>query len=78
MGLALSGFGTILGGSLHHDHHWDARAGHDMFRMPIFCWKSADQCAGADGLPGPGGALLVLESDRKLGTHVFDAQYGGH
>ena len=37
----------------------------------------ADQRAGARGLPRSGGVLVVLETDRKFGTVVFEASNGG-
>jgi cytochrome c oxidase subunit 1 len=79
MGLALSGFGTILGGVNFVTTILCMRApGMTMFRMPIFTWNVlVTSILVLIAFPVLAGALLCLESDRKLGTHVFDASNGG-
>jgi cytochrome c oxidase subunit 1 len=79
MGLALSGFGTILGGVNFTTTIIGMRApGMTMFRMPIFTWNVLlTSLLVLLAFPVLAAALLVLESDRKFGTHVFDTQYGG-
>ncbi|MCQ4041413.1 cytochrome c oxidase subunit I [Streptantibioticus rubrisoli] len=79
MGLAFSGFGTILGSVNFITTIICMRApGMTMFRMPIFCWNVL-----LTGVlvvlvfPLLAGALLALEADRKFGAHVFDAANGG-
>ncbi|WP_372348766.1 cbb3-type cytochrome c oxidase subunit I [Streptomyces sp. KL116D] len=62
MGLAFSGFGTILGAvNFTHHHHLHARApGMTMFRMPIFVWNAPRHGgAGPAGLPGPRGRAAL-------------------
>ena len=60
MGLAFSGFGTILGSVNFITTIICMRApGMTMFRMPIFMLeRAADRCAGPAGLPGPGRRAL--------------------
>ncbi|WP_167196129.1 aa3-type cytochrome oxidase subunit I [Brevibacterium pigmentatum] len=79
LGLALQGFGTILGSVNFITTVITMRApGMTMFRMPIFTWNvlvtgilvlMAFQPLAA--------ALLVLGSDRVLGSHVFSPGNGG-
>ncbi|HJF76478.1 MAG TPA: cytochrome c oxidase subunit I [Brevibacterium linens] len=79
LGLALQGFGTILGSVNFITTVITMRApGMTMFRMPIFTWNvlitgilvlMAFQPLAA--------ALLVLASDRVLGSHVFSPGNGG-
>ncbi|WP_169252226.1 cytochrome c oxidase subunit I [Brevibacterium sp. 'Marine'] len=79
LGLALQGFGTILGSVNFITTVITMRApGMTMFRMPIFTWNvlitgilvlMAFQPLAA--------ALLVLASDRILGSHVFSPANGG-
>ncbi|WP_309130301.1 cytochrome c oxidase subunit I [Brevibacterium sp.] len=79
LGLGLSGFGTILGSVNFITTIITMRApGMTMFRMPIFTWNvlitgilvlMAFQPLAA--------ALLVLGSDRILGSHVFSPGNGG-
>ncbi|WP_137826137.1 cytochrome c oxidase subunit I [Brevibacterium sp. 2SA] len=79
LGLALQGFGTILGSVNFITTIITMRApGMTMFRMPIFSWNvlitgilvlMAFQPLAA--------ALLVLASDRILGSHVFSPGNGG-
>ncbi len=79
MGLALSGFGTILGGVNFITTICCMRApGMTMFRMPIFTWNIlVTSILVLIAFPVLAAALLVLESDRKFGTHVFEASNGG-
>lgn len=79
LGLALQGFGTILGSVNFITTVITMRApGMTMFRMPIFSWNTlitgilvlmAFQPLAA--------ALLVLGADRVLGSHVFSPGNGG-
>ena len=79
LGLAVQGFGTILGSVNFITTVITMRApGMTMFRMPIFSWNvlitgilvlMAFQPLAA--------ALLVLGADRVLGSHVFSPGNGG-
>jgi cytochrome c oxidase subunit 1 len=52
--------------------------GMTMFRMPIFTWNVLlTSILVLLAFPVLAAALLVLESDRKFGSHVFDAAQGG-
>ncbi|HEU5032124.1 MAG TPA: cytochrome c oxidase subunit I [Spirillospora sp.] len=79
MGLALSGFGTILGGVNFITTIIGMRApGMTMFRLPIFTWNVfLTSLLVLMAFPVLAAALLCLEADRRLGAHVFDAAYGG-
>jgi cytochrome c oxidase subunit I len=79
MGLVLSGFGTILGGVNFVTTIFCMRApGMTMFRMPMFCWNALlTSMLVLMAFPVLAAALLVLEIDRRLGAHVFDAASGG-
>ncbi|MFB9890330.1 aa3-type cytochrome oxidase subunit I [Planobispora takensis] len=79
MGLAISGLGTILGAVNFITTIVCMRApGMTMFRMPIFTWNVLlTSVLVLMAFPVLAAALLVLESDRKLGTHVFDPATGG-
>ncbi|MWK37452.1 cytochrome ubiquinol oxidase subunit I [Actinomadura sp. J1-007] len=79
MGLALSGFGTILGGVNFITTIIGMRApGMTMFRMPIFTWNILlTSLLVLMAFPILAAALLVLESDRRFGSHVFDPAVGG-
>jgi cytochrome c oxidase subunit I len=79
MGLVLSGLGTILGGVNFVTTIFCMRApGMTMFRMPIFTWNAlVTSIMVLVAFPVLAAALLVLEIDRKLGAHVFDASSGG-
>ena len=79
MGLALSGFGTILGGVNFVTTIFCMRApGMTMFRMPMFTWNTLlTSMLVLMAFPVLAAALLVLEIDRRLGAHVFDAASGG-
>ena len=74
MGLALAGFGTILGGVNFITTIFCMRApGMTMFRMPIFTWNILlTSVLVLMAFPVLAAALLVLEADRKFGAHVFD------
>ncbi|MGA5703961.1 aa3-type cytochrome oxidase subunit I [Peterkaempfera bronchialis] len=79
MGLAFSGFGTILGSVNFITTIICMRApGMTMFRMPIFTWNVL--LTGVLVLlafPVLAAGLLALEADRKFGAHVFEAANGG-
>jgi cytochrome c oxidase subunit 1 len=79
MGLILSGFGTILTSVNLITTIICMRApGMTMFRMPIFTWNVLlTSVLVILAFPVLTAALFALESDRKLGTHVFDAHTGG-
>jgi len=79
MGLALSGLGTILGAVNFITTIICMRApGMTMFRMPLFTWNVLlTSMLVLMAFPVLAAALLVLESDRKFGTHVFDSSAGG-
>jgi cytochrome c oxidase subunit 1 len=79
MGLALSGFGTILSAVNFITTIFCLRApGMTMFRMPIFTWNALlTSLLVLLAFPVIAAALLVLEVDRRLGAHVFDASSGG-
>jgi cytochrome c oxidase subunit 1 len=79
MGLALSGFGTILGGVNFTTTIFCMRApGMTMFRMPIFTWNTLlTSMLALLAFPVLAAALLVLEIDRRLGAQVFSASSGG-
>ncbi|GAA4639009.1 cytochrome c oxidase subunit I [Actinoallomurus vinaceus] len=79
MGLTLSGLGTILGAVNFITTIFCMRApGMTMFRMPIFTWNVLfTSMLVLMAFPVLAAALLVLEADRKLGAHVFDAANGG-
>ncbi|GAB2852240.1 cytochrome c oxidase subunit I [Actinoallomurus bryophytorum] len=79
MGLVLSGLGTILTSVNFVTTIIGMRApGMVMFRMPIFTWNVLfTSVLVLMAFPILAAALLVLEADRKLGAHVFDARFGG-
>ncbi|MET9463900.1 cytochrome c oxidase subunit I [Streptomyces sp. NPDC006544] len=79
MGLALSGFGTILGSVNFVTTIICLRMpGMTMFRMPIFTWNILlTSVLVLFAFPVLAAALLVLEADRKFGAHVFDPRNGG-
>ncbi|WP_018654865.1 cytochrome c oxidase subunit I [Actinomadura flavalba] len=79
MGLAMSGFGTIMGGVNFITTILCMRApGMTMFRMPIFTWNILlTSILVLLAFPVLAAALLALEADRKLGANVFDAAHGG-
>jgi cytochrome c oxidase subunit 1 len=79
MGLVLSGIGTILGAVNFITTIVCMRApGMTAFRMPIFTWNVLlTSVIVLMAFPVLAAALLVLEADRKLGTHVYDPETGG-
>ncbi|QFG25793.1 cytochrome c oxidase subunit I [Actinomadura sp. WMMB 499] len=79
LGLAMSGFGTIMGGVNFITTILCMRApGMTMFRMPIFTWNVLlTSILVLLAFPVLAAALLALEADRKFGAHVFDAAHGG-
>src|ERR1700683_1384165 len=79
MGLALSGFGTILSGVNFVTTIFCMRApGMTMFRMPIFTWNILlTSILVLLAFPVLAAALLVLEIDRKFGAQVFNSSSGG-
>ncbi|MEU2784628.1 cytochrome c oxidase subunit I [Streptomyces sp. NPDC007110] len=79
MGLALSGFGTILGSVNFITTIICMRApGMTMFRMPIFTWNVLlTALLVLLAFPTLAAALLALEADRKFGAHIFDPANGG-
>ncbi|HEX8488972.1 MAG TPA: cytochrome c oxidase subunit I [Propionibacteriaceae bacterium] len=79
MGFYLTGLGTILGSVNFITTIITMRApGLTMFRMPIFTWNIfVTSILVLIAFPILAAALLVLESDRQLGSHIFDAATGG-
>ncbi|MFD8867767.1 cytochrome c oxidase subunit I [Streptomyces sp. NPDC059590] len=79
MGLAMAGFGTILGAVNFLTTIITMRApGMTMFRMPIFTWNTLfTSVMILMAFPVLAAALLVLEADRRFGALVFDARFGG-
>ncbi|WP_149823349.1 cytochrome c oxidase subunit I [Streptomyces tailanensis] len=79
MGLALAGFGTILGAVNFLATIIGMRApGMTMFRLPIFTWNTLfTSIMILMAFPVLAAALLCLESDRRFGSHIFDAANGG-
>ena len=79
MGLYLTGLSTIFGAVNFVTTIMTMRApGMTMFRMPIFTWNIlVTSIMVLIAFPILAAALLILESDRRLGSHVFDAASGG-
>jgi cytochrome c oxidase subunit 1 len=79
MGLALSGFGTILGSVNFITTILCMRApGMTMFRMPIFVWNVLlTAVLVLLAFPVLAAALLALEADRRFGAHIYDPANGG-
>ncbi|GAA3010712.1 cytochrome c oxidase subunit I [Streptosporangium longisporum] len=79
VGLTISGLGTILGSVNFITTIICMRApGMTMFRMPMFTWNILlTSILVLMAFPVLAAALLALEADRKLGTHIFDPQSGG-
>ncbi|MFJ7156827.1 cytochrome c oxidase subunit I [Streptomyces sp. NPDC101118] len=79
MGLALSGFGTILGAVNFVTTIVGMRApGMTMFRLPVFTWNVLfTSILVLFAFPVLAAALLCLEADRRFGSVVFDAGNGG-
>jgi cytochrome c oxidase subunit I len=79
MGLYMAGLGTILSSVNFITTIITMRApGMTMFRMPIFTWNTlVTSFMVLVAFPILAAALLILEADRSLGAHVFDAANGG-
>ncbi|HOA26086.1 MAG TPA: cytochrome c oxidase subunit I [Arachnia sp.] len=79
MGLYLLGLSSILGAVNFVTTIITMRApGMTMFRMPIFCWNIlVTSLLVLIVFPVLAAGLLVLESDRVLGSHVLDPASGG-
>ncbi|ACZ85637.1 putative cytochrome c oxidase subunit 1 [Streptosporangium roseum] len=79
VGLTISGLGTILGSVNFITTIVCMRApGMTMFRMPMFTWNILlTSILVLMAFPVLAAALLALEADRKLGTHIFDSSTGG-
>ncbi|WP_447036521.1 aa3-type cytochrome oxidase subunit I [Streptomyces sp. DSM 118878] len=79
MGLALSGFGTILGAVNFLTTIIGMRApGMTMFRMPVFTWNVLfTSILVLIAFPVLAAALLVLEADRRFHSLVFASENGG-
>ena len=79
MGLVLAGVGTILGAVNFITTIIRMRApGMTMFRMPIFTWNVLlTSIMVLMAFPVLAAALLALEADRRLGTHIYDPANGG-
>ena len=78
-GLALSGFGTIMGGVNFITTILTMRApGMTMFRMPIFTWNTlVTSILVIMCFPPLAAALFALGADRRFGAHIFDPANGG-
>ena len=78
-GLALSGFGTILGSVNFITTILCMRApGMTMFRMPIFVWNTlATSILVIVAFPPLAAALFGLGADRRLGAKIFEPESGG-
>jgi cytochrome c oxidase subunit 1 len=79
MGLYMAGIGTLLGSVNFVTTIICLRApGMTMFRLPIFTWNIlVTSILVLIVFPILAAALLVLEADRVLGAHIFDAATGG-
>ncbi|WP_042378192.1 aa3-type cytochrome oxidase subunit I [Streptacidiphilus melanogenes] len=79
MGLAFSGFGTILGSVNFITTILCMRCpGMTMFRMPIFVWNVLlTAVLVLLAFPVLAAALLALEADRKFGAQVYNPANGG-
>ena len=78
-GLALGGFGTIMGGVNFITTILTMRApGMTMFRMPIFTWNTlVTSILVIMCFPPLAAALFALGADRRFGAHIFDPENGG-
>ena len=78
-GLALGGFGTIMGGVNFITTILTMRApGMTMFRMPVFVWNTlVTSILIIMCFPPLAAALFALGADRKFGSHIFDPANGG-
>ena len=78
-GLALGGFGTIMGGVNFVTTILTMRApGMTMFRMPVFTWNTlVTSILIIMCFPPLAAALFALGADRRFGAHIFDPANGG-
>ena len=78
-GLALGGFGTIMGGVNFITTILTMRApGMTMFRIPVFTWNTlVTSILVIMVFPPLAAALFALGADRKFGSHIFDPANGG-
>ena len=78
-GLALGGFGTIMGGVNFITTILTMRApGMTMFRMSVFTWNTlVTSILVVMIFPPLAAALFALGADRKFGSHIFDPANGG-
>jgi cytochrome c oxidase subunit 1 len=78
-GLALGGFGTIMGGVNFITTILTMRApGMTMWRMPVFTWNTlVTSILVIMIFPPLAAALFALGADRKFGSHIFDPANGG-
>ena len=78
-GLALGGFGTIMGGVNFITTILTMRApGMTMFRMPVFTWNTlVTSILVIMCFPPLAAAFFALGADRKFGSHIFDPANGG-
>ena len=79
MGLWMAGVGTVLGAVNFITTIITMRQpGMTMFRMPIFTWNTLiTSIMVLMAFQILAGALLMLEADRILGAHIYDASHGG-
>jgi len=78
-GLALSGFGSIMGAVNFITTILTMRApGMTMFRMSVFTWNTlVTSILVIMIFPPLAAALFALGADRKFGAHIFDPSNGG-
>ena len=78
-GLALQGFGTIMGGVNFITTILTMRApGMTMWRMPIFTWNTLiTGILILMAFPPLASALFALGLDRRFGGHIFNPENGG-
>ena len=78
-GLALGGFGTIMGGVNFITTVMTMRApGMTMWRLPIFTWNTlVTSILIIMCFPPLAAALFALGADRRFGAHIFDPANGG-
>jgi cytochrome c oxidase subunit 1 len=78
-GLALGGFGTIMGGVNFVTTILTMRApGMTMFRLPIFTWNTlVTSILVIMCFPPLAAALFALGADRRFDAHIFDPANGG-
>ncbi|MBN0039698.1 cytochrome c oxidase subunit I [Cellulosimicrobium cellulans] len=79
LGLAMAGFGTILGAVNFVTTIITMRApGMTMFRMPVFTWNTLiTSLLVLMAFPVLAAALLALGADRRLGAQIYDPSNGG-